>query len=91
MLPRHEAFTEIKNYEISWFVQPHKSGTEIQIIGELFKSPSIDLTMIMETAGPGNVALMLPESILLFLCAVNIKGGGGESSQEHRWLEKAMG
>jgi hypothetical protein len=42
--------------------------------------------MVMETAGPGNVALMLPEGILLCLCAGDIKRGGG-GTQEHRRVE----
>lgn len=50
------------------------------------QSPSIELEMIMETAGPGNVALMLPEGILLCLCAVHIKIGRG-GTQEHRRVE----
>lgn len=40
----------------------------------------------MGTVGPGNVALMLPEVILLCLCAVDIKMEGG-GTQEHRRVE----
>ena len=36
----------------------------------------------METAGPGDVALMLPEGILLCLCAADIKMGGGHSGTQ---------
>lgn len=44
--------------------------------------------MVMYTTVPGNVALMLPEGILLCLCAVYIKmGGGGGGTQEHRSVE----